>query len=1100
MSANTQGQGALSESQRALLAQRLRRGRGAVSTGIPRRAPGAEIPLSFGQEQLWFIDQFAPGLSTYNIPVALRLRGGLDLDALHRAMDLFVARHESLRTRLVTKADGSPGQVVDEPGSVDIPVLDLSGVVSYDEREQEVQKFADEETHRPFVLAEGPLFRPKLAKVADDDYLLMVVVHHSVFDGWSTGVMLRELPALYEAELMAEPVELPELPVQYGDYAIWERQRLQGDTLEELVGYWREALSGLETVQMPTDHPRPVLASFDGAIAKLDLGPTVLADLKTLSVQRGTTVFATVLTALQVLLHRYTGQEDIIVGTASANRSRVELAPLTGFLVNTLPVRTDLSGDPTFTELLAKVWDTTVAAYSRQELPFARMVEALGVERDPSRAPVFQIGFTLDEINGDIKVADLTIQVEDVDLNVAKFDLNFSGRIVAGSLVMTCEYCTALFERSTIDRMLGHFQMLLEGIATDPSSRISELPLLTEPELYQELIGWNDTATDFDIVCFHQRFETQVQKTPEGIAAEYGDDQVTYGDLNAQANRIARRLHELGVGPEVLVGISVAPGLRRMAGLLGILKAGGGYVPLDPDLPDDRLAYMVEDAAMPVVLVDQVGEAGLPATEAAVVSLDREWDALMTLDAADPHYPVETTNVAYVIYTSGSTGKPKGVVVEHASAMNFLIGMIEHWSIGPGDRVLQFASLSFDVSVMDIFMTLMSGATAVIGSRETLLSPPRLAELIRRDVTFACMPPAVLNLLTGEEFPKLRVLLSAGDELSSELVRAWLRPGLHMYNGYGPTEASIGAAFNEMDGTKFPPPIGHPKPNYQCYVLDGHCNPVSVGVIGELHIGGAGVARGYLNQPELTAERFIPDPFRDEPGARLYKTGDLVRRRPDGLIQFIGRVDNQVKIHGLRIELGEIETALATHPAVAQAVVTVFEDQLAEKHIVGYVRLEAAAGDVVVGDLRHHLAERLPGYMVPNQIMILDAFPLSPNGKIDRKALPEPVAETAAEYVAPTTLLETMLAETFADLLKLETVGIDGSFFDIGGNSLQAMQLVARLREDLALDLDVSTVFLAPTPRQLTSVLVEQYGLEDESIEGLSEEEAAEFLGASDPT
>jgi amino acid adenylation domain-containing protein len=1097
MSANSQGPGTLSESQRALLAARLRRGRAAAPAGILRRAPGVEIPLSFGQEQLWFIDQFAPGRSTYNIPVGLRLHGPLDRDALQRAVDAFVARHETLRTRLVTAPDGHPIQVVDEPGPVDLPVLDLSGVEPLAAREARMAEFAAEEADRPFVLAEGPLFRPKLARLADDDHLLMIVVHHSVFDGWSTGVMLRELPALYTAEVTGEPHGLAELPVQYGDYAIWERERLQGETLEELVGYWRETLAGLETVQMATDRQRPVLASFDGGLEKMDMGTAVLEGLRALSVQEGATLFATVLTALQVLLHRYTGQDDIVVGTASANRSRAELAPLTGFLVNTLPIRTDMSGDPTFTDLLGKVWETVVAAYGHQELPFARMVEALGVERDPSRAPIFQIGFTQAEVEGDIEMAGVTVRIEEVDLLPAKFDLNFAGRIEDGTLWVDLSYATALFDRETVERMLGHFRVLLEGIVKDPSRRLSELPLLTEPELYRELVEWNDTARELEITCFHTGFEAQVERTPDGVAAELEDERLTYAELNAQANRIARRLHDLGVGPEVLVGISMASTPRRLAALLGILKAGGGYVPLDPDLPADRLAYMVADAGMPVVVCDAIGEAGIPQTDATLLHLDRDWDELSLLDASNPGYPVATTDVAYVIYTSGSTGTPKGVVVEHGQAMNFLVGMIEHFGMGPGERVLQFASLSFDVSVMDIFMTLLSGATAVIGSRETLLSPPRLAELIRRDVTFACMPPAVVNLLTGQDFPSLKTVLSAGDELSSELVRAWLRPGLHFYNGYGPTEASIGAAFNELDGTKFPPPIGHPKPNYQCYVLDAHLNPVPVGVVGELHIGGAGVARGYLNQPELTAQRFIPDPFSHEAGARLYKTGDLVRRRPDGLISFIGRMDGQVKLHGLRIELGEIETALASHEAVAQAVVTVFEDRVGERHLAGYVRLEPGAGSVAISDLRQHIAQRLPAYMVPHHLTVLDSFPLSPNGKIDRKALPEPDAtETAATYVAPSTLVETVLTDTYAGLLQLERVGIDDSFFDIGGNSLQAMQLIARLRDDLAVDLDVSAVFLAPTPRQLTVVLCEKYGLEDESLEGLSDEDAAALLGA----
>jgi amino acid adenylation domain-containing protein len=1071
----------LSDSERAAMAARLRRGRTAAPAGITRREPGAEIPLSFGQEQLWFIDQIAPGHATYNVAGGFRLRGPLDEPALGRALAGVLARHEALRTRLVT-TDGSPRQVVDEPAPVALPVTDVAA--------DGMPAYLLAEAARTFVLAEGPLLRASLARLAPDEHVLLIVVHHVVFDGWSLGVLLREVAALYGAEVTGELSGLGDLPVQYGDYAIWERQRLQGSALDGLVEYWRGALEGVSNVQLPTDRPRPLLEDFEGAVVRRELDPALLGGLRELSHREGTTLFVTLLAAFQVLLQRHTGQDDLVVGTPSANRTRAELAPLIGYLVNTLPIRADCSGDPSFVQLLRQVRDTTVAAYAHQELPFAKLVEVLGVDRDPSRAPLTQILFLhAEEETAVLEAGGVAFSVDpaEADPGTAKVDLNFAVGTSADGIHALAQYATALFDRATMERLLGHYEVLLGGIVDDPTQHLSQLPLLTEAELYRELVEWNDTAREREVSCFHWRFERQAAATPDGVAAELDGTTVTYAELDRQANRIARRLHDLGVGPEVLAGISMAPSLRRLAVVLGILKAGGGYVPIDPDLPAERRAFMLADAAIPVAVCDAgaaVAMAGAGAgAGVTVVDVDASWESLAALDGSDPAFPVEPSNVAYVIYTSGSTGTPKGVVVEHRQALNVVEAMIALWSTGPGDRVLQFASLSFDVSVNDIFMPLLSGATAVVADRDTLRSPPRLADLIRNGVTFAGLPSAVMSLLTDEEFPDLRVLFQAGEDLPSEVARAFMRPGLRLCNGYGPTEACVYTAFAELDGSVYPPPFGRPLPNYQCYVLDPHLEPVPVGVAGELHIGGCAVARGYLNRPDLTAERFVPDPFRDEPDARLYKTGDLVRRLPDGQLQFIGRMDGQVKLHGMRIELGEVETVLASHPAVAQSLASVVEDRAGAKHLVGYVRLVAGspAHDTVAGDvagaLREHAAAWLPSYMVPSHVVVMDAFPLTPNGKIDRKALPLPDAAGAAStYAPPTSLLETLVVDTYVGLLQLERVGIDDSFFDIGGNSLQAMRLIARLRDDLAIDLDVTALFLSPTPRQLAARIEATFG------------------------
>ena len=1089
----------LTDSQRAALAARLRRGRESEASTVPRRPAGmTDLPLSYGQEQLWFVDRFAPGQPTYNITFALQMSGPLDAGALGRAAGALVARHEALRTRLVANADGRPVQVIDPPGAAPPELVDLSEF-DPDKRQAALREFIDAEAVRPFSLADGPLLRTWLLRLAGDEHLMIVVVHHSVFDGWSVGVFVRELAALYQQEAGGEPAGLDELAVQFADYAVWERDRLQGAALAELEGYWREAMDGCETVQFPTDRPRPVLDGFEGGQVPHMIELDLLDALREVSRREGSTLFVTLMAALLALLSRYTGQTDLVVGTSSANRGKRDLVPLIGFLVNMLPVRTDLSGDPAFTELMARVREATTGAYGHQDLPFGRLVETLQVERDPSRAPVFQVSMTY--LEGDstpVSAADVDFVVLgtelEVDFTAAKFDLDFGAEARSDGLLLECSYKTALFDEATIRRLLGNFEVLLRGVAADPSARLSQLPVMTDDEMHAELVEWNDTAAVTAAACVHQEFEAQAARTPEAVAAEFEGERLSYAELNAQANQVARRLRAAGAGPEVLVGVCMQAGLRRLAALLGIWKAGGGYVPLDPELPADRLAFMITDTGMPVVLTEQNSAASVPAADGVtVISLDGEWDQICGLDSADlADGQVVPSNVAYVIYTSGSTGQPKGVVVEHRHAVNFLQGMVGHWQVGAPDVVLQFSAFTFDVSVMDTFMPLLGGAKVVLASAETLHSPPRLAALIRdTGVTFACLPPAVLSLLTGEDFPGLRVLMTAGEELPSELARCWVRPGLRFVNGYGPTEATVIATYSELDGSAYPPPIGLPTwPNYQAYVLDEYLNPVPAGVTGELHIGGASVARGYLNRPELTRRQFVADPFGGQSEARLYKTGDLVRRRGDGSLVFVGRADDQVKIRGLRVEPGEIEAALYAHPAVAQAVVTVVTDPAGDRQLAAYLRARAdggGAGGLVPADLREFLARTLPAYMIPAYLIMVDGFALNASGKIDKAALPapgtQPQAQLPAAQVPPATLIETMMVSLFATLLNLEQISVTDSFFDIGGSSLQAMRLITMMAEELEVDIGVAEVFLAPTPRQLAALLRDKHGLEDVDLD-----------------
>jgi amino acid adenylation domain-containing protein len=1081
------------------------------------------LPLSFAQEQLWFIDEFHNGLPAHNLANLVRLRGPLDVAALRRALDGLVARHETLRTRLLTGADGHPVQVIDppavlargdtappgdtpDPDGPEPPAAVREELIDYSAAGPEIaserlREFAAHQALRPFHLATDAPLRWSLVRLAPDEHALVIVAHQTAVDEWSVGVLLSELAALYRAQASGGEPDLNEVRFQFASHAQRERHQLHDDVLASLEDYWRGSLAGLQTTQFPTDRPRPVLASHDGAVEVSNLGPELLDGLRGLASSAGAGLSETLLAALLVLLCRYTGQTDLVVGTVSEERT-AELAPLVGFLAAALPIRADLSGDPAFGDVLARVLAAAEGARAHRELPFARIVEAVHVDRDPGRFPVFQVELSCAEPVSDIESAGVTFHRQRIDLRASRYDLSLLAEPGEEGLLIRATYTPALFDAVTVRRLLGHLEVLLRGAVADPQARLSQLPVLTASELRAELHDWNDTTASLPVTCIHLGFEAQVTRDPDAVAAQFESEQWTYAELNTRANKIARRLRGLGVGPEALVGVCMATGLPRIAALLGIWKAGGGYVPMDPALPPDRLSFIAADTAMAVLLADDstmpsLLRAALPTTGVPVISLDADDAHLHALDSTnlDSTGPdgteVTPSNVAYVIYTSGSTGQPKGVVVEHHQAINFLHGMIGAWHITPSSAVLQFAAVTFDVSVMDMFMPLLAGARVVLAPPDTLHSPPRLAALMRDSrVTFACLPPAVLNLLIGEDFPELATLLSAGEELSSELLRHWLRDGLDIYNGYGPTECSIGSTFMKLEpSTPLPPPIGRPKPNYRAYVLDGDLNPVPVGVTGELHIGGAGVARGYLNRPELTTEKFITDPF--IPGGRLYKTGDLVRRRPDGTIVFAGRIDNQVKIRGLRVELGEIETALTTHPAIAQAVATVITDQAGHQQLAAYLR-PANGTTPAPADIRQYLAARLPGYMIPGYLITVDHIPLTPNGKIDKSALPAPATSHDHQQAEPpATLIETVLVDIYATILGHEHAGATDSFFDAGGNSLQAMQLIAKLRAAIAVDLDVSSVFLAPTPRQLAALLRDEHGYDDvelgeDGIEGLT--------------
>jgi amino acid adenylation domain-containing protein len=1015
-----------------------------------------DLPLSFAQQRLWFLDQLEPGLPAYNMPGAVRISGVLDRAVLEKSLSEIVRRHEILRTSFPVRG-GAPVQFVAAATPLDLPVIDLRELPP-SQRDTQFDQIVTPEAHAPFDLARGPLLRVKLVRRSADEHVLLVTMHHIVSDGWSLDLFLRELATLYQAYAEGLDSPLPELPVQYADFASWQRKWLQDEKLDSLLAYWVKQLKGAPPVlELPADHARPAVRSFNGTRQSLLLPPILTAELKRLSRQEGVTLFMVLAAAFKVLLYRYSGQTDIVVGTVSANRNQAEIEELIGFFVNTLVLRTDLAETRTFRALLGKIRETVIDGCTHQDLPFEKLVEELQPERDVSRTPLFQVMLVQQkELTAEFDAAGVCFRPVEVETMTTKFDLTLNFAEADQELRLTLEYSTDLFEAATPRRMLGHLQTLLEGAVANPDAQISELPLLSAGEQYELLVEFNDTARDsVPALSLHQLFETHAAQTPDAIALIFGDDKLSYAQLNQRANRLARYLRELGVGPEVLVGISLERGIDLVVAVLAVLKAGGAYLPLDPAYPPDRRAFMIADSQPAVLLttqsieVDEFGGENL----ASGVSAD---------------------NPAYVIYTSGSTGQPKGVVVTHRGLGNLHAEQVRAFGHGPRDRVLQFASLSFDASVFEIVMALATGATLVTATTEELLPGAPLQQLLReQSISNLTIPPSALALMPTDDLPSLRTVIVGGEACSAELVQRW-SVGREFFNAYGPTETTIWSSINRCRAEEGRPSIGKPIGNAQMFVLDAKLEPVPVGVTGELYIGGVGLARGYLNRPELTATRFIPHPFATTPGARLYRTGDLGRYRTGGSIEFLGRIDHQVKIRGFRIELGEIEAALGEHPMVQDVVVLMREDTRADQRMVAYIILNqecAAPAD----ELRRAIKDKLPSYMIPSVFVVLEALPLTPNGKIDRQALPAPDhsrPDLEGAFVAPRTPIEEMIAAIWSQVLKLEKVGIHDNFFSLGGHSLLATQVAHRVRDTFNVDLPLRLFFETPTVADLAACVV----------------------------
>ncbi len=1047
---------------------------------LPRGA-GGELPLSFSQQRLWWLDLLEPGSNWYNVAVALRLEGELDLPALAAALTAIVRRHEPLRTTFPAAAGQPRQEIAAEPPDGLLRTADLTAL-PHGVREAAAGAQAAEEARRPFDLAAGPLLRCLLLRLDEREHVLSLTAHHIVCDAWSIGLFVRELTALYHAAVRGERPTLPELPVQYADFAAWQRRRLTGERADRLVGEWGGRLAGVPAaIELPIDRPHPPLQTFRGGKVPFLLGAPATAGLRALARAEAASLFMTLLAGFQALLHRYSGQDDVVVGTPVAGRNRPEVEDLIGVFINTLALRGRLDGEPTFRALLGRTCDAALTAYALQDLPFERLVEELQPVRDRARSPLFQVMLILQNAPLDpLALQGVTWTPLPVDSGTAKMELLLSVAESRGELAGQLEYNAGLFDRTTARRLAGHLEALLTGAAADPDVCLADLPLLPAAERQQILREWNDTAAEVPALPVHRLIARQTARAPHAPAVADAGSRLSYGELDARANRLAHRLRRLGVGPEVLVGVSLERSADMMAALLGILKAGGAYLPLDPSYPEDRLRFMLEDSgARFLVATEKPG--ALPGSDLhglRVLFLDDP-----SIGEESPHAPSEgcelddPSQLAYVLYTSGSTGRPKGVEVTHGALANFLAGMRQCPGLEAADVLLATTSLSFDIAGLELYLPLLAGARLVIARRDEVNDGGRLGELLaEHGATVMQGTPATWRMMveSGWRGGSGLKVLCGGDALPADLAVQLQTRAAEVWSLYGPTETTVWSAVERLAAER-PVAIGRPIANTEIYVAGSGLETAPAGVPGELLIGGAGVARGYLGRPDLTAERFIPDPWSRVPGTRLYRTGDLARYRPDGRLEHLGRADLQVKIRGFRIEPAEIEAALGALPGVREAVVLAREDR-GEKRLVAWVVPERE-GAVAVPVLRQALRERLPVYMVPADFVLLERLPLTPNGKIDRRALPAPDRTTFADAAAgPGSPVEELLAGIWAEVLGVERVGIEDDFFALGGHSILATVLMYRVRQELGVDLPLRTLFVAPTVAGLAAAVASVQG------------------------
>lgn len=1071
----------LSSAKRALLELRLKQRaavQGSVPAIVPRKTEGPAL-LSFAQQRLWFLDQIESNRALYNVPRALRLKGKLDATALRRALDQIAARHETLRTHF-SVIEGEARQIIDpEPEThgrdahatqwIPFSVIDLSKLSS-DQKESEIRKVSEDEAKAPFDLSTGLLLRATLVQIAEGEHLLLLTNHHIISDAWSGGIFFNELGEIYNSIVEQRPAVLPDLKIQFADFAEWQRNWLRDDELERQLSYWRNQLKGISSVlELPTDHLRSSAQQSSGAYRYLELPSLVSQQLNELSRSEGVTLFMTLLAAFQILLSRYSGQSDIVIGSPIAGRNRAEVENLIGFFINTLALRSDLSQEKSFREFLQETKETALGAYAHQDLPFEKLVEELHPERDLGRNPIFQVMFQFQSSASRVlDLKDLEVTPLETSTGTSKFDLMMATREEHGNILCVLEYNTGLFDADTIDRMLEHYATLLSGIVARPDDLISRLPLMTKVEAQRILKEWNETSAEFPRdQTIHELFEEQVARTPDATALISGTDRVSFSELNQRANQMARYLQKHSIGSETTVAVCLNRSVDMIVCLFGILKAGGTYVPLEPTFPAERISFIVEDSNAAMVLTQ---ESDSPAwTGPNLIFLDDIREELAKEDTAKLAAEVSAQQAAHVIYTSGSTGRPKGVVSPHSASINRFAWMWQHHPFGEKEVCCQKTALSFVDSIWEIFGPLLKGVPLVLLPDEISKDPFRLiTSLSVNKVTRLVLVPSLLrSLLEFEDnlassLSDLRICVCSGETLPEELAAEFHEklPNAKLINLYGSSEVAADVTCFEVnaDSSGRPVPIGRPIANTRIYLLDDHLQNVPIGVQGEIFVGGEGLARGYLNNPVMTAERFIPDPFGS--GERLFQTGDLGRYLPDGNIECRGRSDHQIKLRGFRIELGEIEATIKVHVGIVDAVVVLHQSkaQAGDKQLVAYV---VAGGEPISGsELRSYLREKLPDYMIPSVFVALEALPLTTSGKVNRLALPEPVSGSeTASFVAPRTPTEDILANIWADEMGLEVVGVDDDFFALGGHSLLLARIAARIREVFDVDLSLRTLF-----------------------------------------
>lgn len=1086
---------------------------------VPQSRQENSFPLSFAQQRMWFLDRLAPGNPMYNNPAAVSIKGRINVAAIEKSLNVMGQRHEVLRT-VFNVRDGQPVQVIQEDARLRLNNVDYSNLGD-SEKQDKLRRESIAEAQRPFDLSTGPLLRSTLIKMGQDEHIFLLTMHHIISDAWTLSLFIKEFAELYTSFSEGRETQLSELPIQYVDFACWQREYLKNEVLEEQLSYWARDLQGADkAMNLPIDHKRPKMQTFNGDVVYFQVSADVTKRLQNTSKQQDATLFMTLLAAINLLFYHYSGQEDIAIGTPIANRNRSEVEFLLGVFVNTLVMRNDLTGNPTFVELLKRVKKKALGAYAHQDIPFETLVEELKPERDMSRPPFFQVMFVMQNAPAQpLQLKDVLMTPLELHTPTAKYDITIVLEPVAGGLDGQVVYNTDLFEKETIERLVQHLDNVLSLAGSRPDKRLSEFSLLTSAEKQRLISEWgvSESKPKRTPKFISQLFEEQAALNPDSLIV-CGQEKVAYRELNARANRMARLLAKKGVRAESVVAIYLERSIDLIVSMIAVFKAGGIMLPLDPDYPLDRINYMLNDSGAERIIISSKGASDLAEAGVALFDLDKE--ASLSVEASD-NLPVRiaSENGAYIIYTSGSTGAPKGVVISHGAFAVHCRGMMDYYHLCAADRVLQFASTNFDASLEQIFPTLLAGADMFMRDKN-VWTPQELARIIRDEkLTVVNLPTAYWNqfiqhLVEGEndDDSSVRLLIVGGDLMRTDSLELWQKSPLRktrLLNAYGPTETVITASLFEIapdrgleDGAI---PIGKPAPARRVYVLDKHGALAPVGVAGELCIGGDLLARGYLNRPELTAEKFIPDTFAGIAGSRLYRTGDLVRFNYRGDLEFLGRVDDQVKIRGYRIELGEIEAALAQYDGMSECAVVVHEDENHAKRLVAYYVYQ---GDPAPGvsTLRVFLGARLPDYMIPLAFVSMDEMPLTPSGKIDRKALPVPEhlrPDVGADYVPPRTKTEERLVEIMSSVLRVDKVGIYDNFFDLGGHSMLGTQIIAQVQEEFQVELPLRALFENPTVAGMAVAIAEEQtaGQSEEDLEAmlselenLSDEEVKKLL------